>query len=56
MDKKFDEMFNEKFGQAFSSESMKFLHKSVMYEGWLLHKQLMQEIIDEVDSETNKGE
>lgn len=56
MDPKFEEIFDHKFGVSFMTESMKFLHKAIMHEGWLMHKEFMNKIIDEVDSETNKGE
>lgn len=55
MNKTFEEMFEKKFGNTFSDDSMKFLHKAVMYEGWLLHTELMNNIVNEIDSE-NKGE
>lgn len=56
MDSDFEKRFDEKFGDTFSNNAMYFTTKAVMYEGWLLYKDAMNQIIDEVDSETNKGE
>lgn len=56
MDSKFEEMFEEKFGSTFSTESMKFLNKALMYEGWLLHKEYLKQFIPEFLIESDKGE
>lgn len=45
MNAKFEEMFEEKFGQTFSNESIKFASKALAYEGWLLNEQHVEELI-----------
>ena len=52
MDSKFEEMFEEKFGSTFSTESMKFLNKALMYEGWLLHKEYLKQFKRDLKRDT----
>ncbi|AWD90448.1 hypothetical protein KNT87_gp009 [Erwinia phage Cronus] len=56
MNAKFEEMFEEKFGQTFSNESIKFASKALAYEGWLLHKEYLKKFVPEFLIEENKGE
>lgn len=59
MSPEFEAVFEEKFGQTFSSESMKFLHKSIMYEGWLIAINYIEDTLAtslKEEIEQNKGE
>lgn len=56
MNTRFEEMFEAKFGNTFSNESIKFATKAVMYEGWQLYKDYVNTQIPDFLIEPNKGE
>lgn len=56
MDEKFEEMFEEKFGGTFSSKSMEFVNKAMMYEGWRLYQEFAETLLADIMKEQTKGE